>query len=371
MSNTFVTPLAVVRDAAIYLAKRLHVASHISRKVESAFSGKVGDTVKVKVPIEVTEAKEFVTATEADAITEKSVDVKLEKHFYKRVSLTTKDKKLSLDDFTRTITNPLMSGIGLSIDKYLIRKMQIGFVNSFAGTITSRPSTTAHFLAGHKLLDDAYVTPQGRVGLIDTTVKQSLLGDEKFINSLYGADNALRDLNLGYRLGANWDCDPASGAFDRGDIAGTIKVKTTASAAATQLALKGLTAATGVVREGTAFTIAGDTTRYVVTADATIASNEAIVKVSPAIAGGATEDDVVTIEGARYGNFLFVPGSFAGAIVAGDPLPGMDSVIYTYEGVTVRFSQDGSLTSLSSDAVFDVMVGGYVIDPKGGAIVGG
>lgn len=371
MSNTFVTPQAVVRDAAIFLAKRLFVASHISRDAERAFGNKVGDTVKVRTPMAVSEASELITTTAAEAVSQTSVDVTLEKHFYKRATLTSKEQKLSLDDFTRTITAPFMSGIALSIDKFLIRKMQIGLAAQYSGTVTSRPSTAAHFLAAHKKLDDAYVTQQGRVGLIDTTVKQSLLADNAFINMTYGADNALKDLELGSRLGATWVPDPASAAFERGDVAGTLDLGANVSAGATQISLDGLTAATGTIKAGTALTIAGDTTRYVVTEDATIASNAAAVKVSPAIAADALKDAVVTIEGARYGNFLFVPGAVAGAIVAPDPLPGMQSVTYTFDGVTVRFSQDGSISTLSSDIVFDVLVGGVVVNPTGAVIVGG
>lgn len=372
MSNTFVTPQAVVRDAAIFLAKRLFVASHISRDAEKAFGNKVGDTVKVRTPMAVSEASELTTTTAAEAVSQTSVDVTLEKHFYKRATLTSKEQKLSLDDFTRTITAPFMSGIALSIDKFLIRKMQIGLAAQYSGTVTSRPSTAAHFLAAHKKLDDAYVTQQGRVGLIDTTVKQSLLADNAFINMTYGADNALKDLELGSRLGATWVPDPASAAFDRGDVAGTLDLGANVSAGATTFSLDGFTAATGTLKAGTALTIAGDTTRYVVTADAAIASNSAAsVSVTPAIAANALKDAVVTVEGTRYGNFLFVPGAVAGAIVAPDPLPGMQSVTYTFDGVTVRFSQDGSISTLSSDIVFDVLVGGVVVNPTGAVIVGG
>ena len=43
----------------------------------------------------------------------------------------------------------------------------------------------------------------------------------------------------------------------------------------------------------------------------------------------------------------------------------------TFDGVTVRFSQDGSIATLSSDVVFDVLVGGVVVNPTGAVIVGG
>ena len=80
-------------------------------------------------------------------------------------------------------------------------------------------------------------------------------------------------------------------AIGTDDTAGA--VKTTAAIAATSLALKSL--GTGTINKYTKLTIAGDTTEYMVTATATIATNEATATITPALVAAATEDAVVTL----------------------------------------------------------------------------
>lgn len=175
LSNTFITPSMVARDAAIALKNRLVCGNHVSRKTEQLFASKVDDTVKVAIPPPVTDADEFTGSTRATVLAQGEADVKLVKHFYKRADLTSKQAKLELDDFTQNVTVPFITGIGASIDKYLIAMMRGGFARHVAGEIANRPSTIAHILAGHKALDDRFIPQVGRVGLVDTTVKVSFL----------------------------------------------------------------------------------------------------------------------------------------------------------------------------------------------------
>jgi hypothetical protein len=123
MSNTFITPTMVARDASIALANRLLVGNLVARDKESMFTAsKIGDEVPVTVPPAVSEASEFTGTTSAGDVTETEVKLTLEKHFYKRVDLTSKQHSLELSDFTRLITVPAIQGIQESIDKI----MQIG-----------------------------------------------------------------------------------------------------------------------------------------------------------------------------------------------------------------------------------------------------
>lgn len=75
------------------------------------------------------------------------------------------------------------------------------------------------------------------------------------------------------------------------DTAGAIK--TLALVGATQLELKSL--GTGTINKSAKLTIAGDTTIYSVTAQATIATNEATVSISPGLVAQAAVDAVVTL----------------------------------------------------------------------------
>ncbi len=299
----------------------------------------------------------------------------LEKHFYKRVDLTTKQKSLELSDFTRLVTVPNIQGIQESIDKFILRNMQV-FRKNLAGTIGNRPSTVAHYAAGMKLLNDNKVIGPGRVALIDTTVATSLIQIDEFTSGDFGSDgpSALREGQIANRLGLAFYQNANLGAFSRSaaanDIAGSVLVDGTVAAGGTTLHIDGITSTTGTIYAGCAFTVAGDSTRYVVRKDAAIAANEVDLLITPALAAQATDGAAITFEAAGYSNIIYHPYAVAGAIVAPQPLA-VGSAVESFNGVSIRVSMDSSITSLADSIVYDVFVGCRVIQPEGGCLVAG
>ena len=376
MGNKFVTPEMVARDAAITLEDRLTVGNLVARDKEGLFTaGKVGDSVKVTVPPAVSEASEFAGSTSAGDLTETEIDLTLEKHFYKRVDLTTKQKSLELSDFTRLVTLPSIQGIALSIDKFFLRHMQV-FRRNLTGTVGNRPSTAAHVAAANKTLNDLFVHPRGRIALVDTTVEASLTQLTNWSSQDFGADgpSALREGFLARRWGFDFVRDANLGAFVRssaaGCLTGTPVTKDDANALAigdTQITIDGLTDATGTIYAGTAFTLAGDTTRYVVRKDAAIAGNTATLTITPALVKDPGNDAVVTFEDAGYSNLVYHPNAVAGAIVAPTPLA-VGSSVASFRGISVRVTMDSSITTLADSIVYDVYVGCRVVEPNGGAL---
>lgn len=382
-TNTLITASAVARDAAIALSNRLVVGNLVSRSTESTFADKVGDTVTVVTPPTVADAQEFAGSASASNVAQGETKIALEKHFYQKADLTSKQLSLELDDFTRTITVPFIGGISASIDKFMLARMAGGFRRNVAGTVANRPSTLAHVMAGHKALDDAFIPQIGRVALTDSTVKVALAQLAQFSSRDYVESNALNaamglngitpDNPMQYvwsnSNGATWILDPHMGAFARGDIAGTVTA--TGTAGASTIALAALTAETGVIKEGTSFVTAAGATRYTVTADTPIVGNAvAALPVYPALVESPSTS-AVTFEGAGFQNMIYLPGAVAGAIVAPAPLLGGQSAIATYNGLTVRVSFDSSVTTLASSVLFDVFVGCKVVQADGGVIVAG
>lgn len=376
MANTFITPTLVARDAAIALSNRLLVGNLVSRDKEKMFTAaKIGDDVTVTVPPAVSDANEFTSSTSASDTTETDIDLTLEKHFYKRVDLTTKQKSLELSDFTRLVTVPCIQGIQESIDKYILRNMQV-FRKNIAGTVGNRPSTVAHIVAGMKVLNDLKVVGTGRLGLIDTTVESSLIQLSQFTSQDYGSDAplALREGYVVSRYGLQFFRDANLGAFSRSaaanDIAGTVLVDGTVAAGEDELHIDGITSTTGTIYAGCTFTITNDSTRYVVRKDASIADNEVTLTISPALAAQATDEAVITFEDAGYSNILFHPNAVAAAIVAPTPLS-VNSAVESFNGISIRVSMDSSITTLADSVVYDVFAGCRVIQPDGGCLVCG
>jgi hypothetical protein len=375
MANTFVTPTEVARDAAITLDNYLGVANLVSRDKEAIFTGnKVGDTVKVTVPPSISDASEFTSTTSAGDVTETEVDLVLEKHFYKRIDLTSKQKSLELSDFNRLITVPAMQGIAQSINKFALRKMQ-AFRQTIAGTIGNRPSTVAHVVAGAKALNDLKLRKDGRVALIDTTVEASLVQIAQFTSADYGIESpaAVREMSLGRKFGFDWYSDADLGAFVRSSaanvIAGTTVMDGDAAIGATTIHMDGNTA-DGTIYAGTVLVITGDTTRYVVTKDAVISGNEGDLEISPPLVVKADDGDAITFEAAGYENLIFQPKATNLVVVGGAPLWGLDSVVQNFNGYEIRVSRGGSMTSLANSICFDCFVAARV-DPRAGVLLCG
>jgi len=374
MSNTFLTPTMIAMDAAIALNNRLIVGNAVSRDKEGMFTAsKVGDSVKVSIPPAVTDAAEFTSSTIASEQTETSIDLKLEKHFYKRVDLTSKQKSLELSNFTRLVTLPCVQGIQESIDKYILKQMQV-FRKNLTGTVGNRPSTMAHVATARQKLKDLKVGGDMFNALIDTTAETSFLQLSNFVNLDYGTDGAAagRAGALGMRYGFNFITDANLGAFSRSasadDIAGTVLVDGTVAAGATTLHIDGITSETGTIYAGTTFVVAGDTTRYVVRKDATIANYEVDLVCTPPMAVQQDDGDAITFEAAGYSNLVYAPNAVAAAIVAPSPLAGGNSAVQSFGGVSIRVSMDSSIATLADSVVYDVFVGARVIQPDGGAL---
>ena len=373
MAHTFVTPTMVARDAAITLHDRLVTGSLVSRDVEPMFTAsKIGQTVKVTAPGTFT-AREFSGTTSADDSTENEVDVELAKHYYNRVDLTTAQKSFELSDLTRLVIVPIMDGIADAIDSFFIDQMVAGFARNVYGTDGGRPSSVAHIVGARKVLQDAKVRREGRVGLVDTTVEASFLQINQFTSGDYGQDGppALREAMIARRFGLDWYTDANCGTFDRGDIAGTVLTDGVPVLAATTVHLDGFTAAVSTINKGTRFTVAGDTQIYTVTADITTAGNEADIPIYPGVSADlviAGNDAAVTFKAAFTENLLYHPAAVAAAIVAPDPLSGGNSARQTYNNVSVRVSMDSSIVTLSDSLVIDVFTGINVVQPTGGVV---
>jgi hypothetical protein len=373
MANTFITPTMVARDASILLDDRLIVGNVVTRDKEAEFTAnKPGDSIKVSIPPSFAAASEFTSSTSATDATETQIDLTLEKHFYVRVDLTSKQKSLELSDFTRLVTKPAIDSLGEACDQYILKQLQV-FRATLGGAVANRPSTAAHIAALNKALNDNKVRQIGRVALVDTTVEASLLQLAQFTSVDYGADSAagLRNATLGDRYGFRWLRDANLGAFSRSaaanDIAGSPAVDGTVAAGGTTLHIDGVTNAAGTIRAGCTFTIAGDSTRYVVRKDSTFASNEGDLVIYPALQAQATDDAAITFEAAGYMNLGFHPAAVSAAIVAPTPLA-VNSAVERYNGLAVRVTMDSSISSLSDSIVYDVFVGCRVVNPLGGAL---
>ena len=378
MSNTLLTTDLIVRDAAIILQNNLVAANLINRGHENEFKNKVGDTIRVKVP-PIQEARDLNDdggTTQANDITEVEVDLELTRWPYIRHTITSKEQTLELDDFNEQVTMPAVLAIRDEIDAFFVREMVKGFAPYKSGTSGTSPTTVANLVAGRKVLQDNGCPSALRRGILDTTAEAALLQLDQFTSADYGGDApaGLKEAILNRRYGIDWFADQNCGTQDQGDIAGTVLTDGTPVLAASTLHVDGFTAATGTVKKGTRFTVAGDTTIYTTTADATLAGNETDLPITPVVTAAlvaAGDGAAVTFETALAEDIIFHRDAFAGAVVAPLPLMNGNSSAKFFNGIGIRVTMDGGITNMSNEIVFDTFVGGQTIQPKAGVVVQG
>jgi len=372
MSNTFVTPTVVVRDAGIIFMANAIIPRLISRDHEAEFVGKkAGSTIKVTYMSEQT-AREFSTTTTEDNIVENEVSLTLEKHFYVKHILTSAESTLSIDDYSKKVTGPAIRALIKAADVYLAQIASEGYARNLVGTDGTAPSTIAHILAGRKQLQDNLAQTDQPIGLIGTAAEASFLALTQFTSKDYTrGTGGIEGAMLEKRFGINWFTDQNCTNHDRGDIAGTVLMKVQAEIGDTAIALKDFTAATGTVNAGTRFTIAGTGTVYTVTEDATLASNDAdTVKVTPAMTAQEPIGDAITFKAAASQDMIYDKRSLIGAIIAPAPLK-VGSSVSQQNGMGVRYTESSSTSTLTDDVVYDILIGARVMQPNGGVIFQG
>lgn len=370
-TNTFITPSDVIRDANLILKDDLLVANLANRSIESRFASKVGSTVKVKVP-PVATASEFSTTTTADNLTETSVDVTLEKHFYVRKDLTSDELTLSVDDFNTLVVMPSVRGLVSSIENYALARAVGGFSRNLTGTAGNAPSTQAHILAAEKKIFDNKGDVSQLVGIISSTAHASFAALAQFTSADYGPQrpSGLASNSLGKMAGIDWFRSPYSGTFDRGDGADSTAATASGTSGNSYITVASLTDASGTLNAGTRLTINGIAgVTYTVTEDAVIAANAATVYITPALASSPSTA-TITFETAAKECVVYNPAAFAVAILPG-AIVGPNVASMMMGGIGLRIISDVSISTLAGSWVFDLYCGAKVVRPEYGAVLQG
>ena len=138
MSNNFLTPSIIAREALMILQANMVMAGLVYRPYEKEFGpAKVGNEITIPSPATF-EAKEFSTTIEIQNANELGVSLTLEKHFDVSLAVTSVDWTLKLDDFSRRIVTPAMAAIAQAIDSYVLSKYKPAFTISWARPETLR-----------------------------------------------------------------------------------------------------------------------------------------------------------------------------------------------------------------------------------------
>ncbi len=380
MPNVFELSSIVARDAAIELRSSLKAAGVMPGKHTQTFAQKVGQKIDVKVrPLMTAKRHTGSGAFDTSDINEVSVPVEIAYRAYIKHKLTAQEKTFSVDDFALQVVRPAMIALAEDIDLFLVHSVLApGFARNIAGTDGASPSTLAHLAAAWKVLFDNKATNGICTGLINSTAAGAFLQLAQLTSKDYGDERPRALANAMFSTVYNMDIYPVQSAsvIDRGDIAGTVTTDGVIALAATSVGMKAFTAATGYIRRGTRFNIAGDTTVYTVTETTAIAANAAAaVPVYPAIAAQSGNDALITFKTAAQENVVFNPDATAKVIIAPEPQWGNPSSVGVFEGLSVRTTFESSINDATHGdgewVLFDTFVGGQVLVPECGVLLQG
>lgn len=367
MPNTLLTPSIIAQEALQALENNLVMADLVHRDYSQDFQAGAGATITIRKPTAFT-AAEFSSTISAQAITETSTTVVLDKHLDVSIELAPTDLTLSVKDFTEQVTLPAMRAIAQKIDSLLTGLYKA--VPYRYGTAATTPNTLAYVAGVGKVLNVNKVPMGDRRLVIDPEAEAALLVLDGIVNvDKSGASEGLRDAIMGRVYGFN----PV--AMDQ-NIVSHVKGTLDAGALATGTALASTIAIAsggngGTLKEGDIFTITGNATQFVCTELATTASNGAAsgVKIYPALpAGFSPSGAAITLVGNHTANLAFHKNAFA---LVSRPLAlpqGMESTgfVATSEqtGLAVRVMNGYTLSSKVQTISFDVLCGVKCIYPE-------
>ena len=194
MSNTFLTPEIVAKEALMVLTGNLVMADLVHRDYSDEFVS-VGDTVTVRKPAKF-EAKNFTGQTQAQDITEESVSVKMDRFRDVTVAVTSKELSLDIADFSRQVVEPAMQAIAQAIDQDLL-----AVAVSQAGmkvTSDAENASLKDIAELAKQLDMKKAPVQNRSLVLHPEHKYRYALAENLSSAAYSGDNQLlRDAMLG------------------------------------------------------------------------------------------------------------------------------------------------------------------------------
>lgn len=372
MANTLLTPDVIAQEALMILENNTIAANLFYRDYTAEFTAAaVGDTVKIRRPASFT-VDEYSGSISVQNITEKSVDLTLEKHFDLSVAVTAKQMTLELNDFSTQVVAPAMVALADKVDTYIYGKaIQIP---NWVGTAGDPPDSIADFALVNKRMQELKIPNSGRVGLLNPAAEADALSIEAFHSAEKRGDQGttLREASMGRVMKVDWFGVQNVASHTAGAQGGT--PTGTGSAAAATATTSTVTiasgGASGTYLAGDLVTFAGDTdqwgnlNQYVVTADSTLnGSGAGTITVSPGLRNAISGANVVQI-GTHAMNIAGHPNGLALCTVPLElPMNNANpGAIISNRGLSIRVVFGYDMDAKSNTISFDFLCGAKVID---------
>ena len=343
MGNTFITPLVVAKLAIPALLKNWVFAGLVHRDYSKEFK-KVGNSVRIRKPATFT-AIEFDGDLEGEwqTIQETYVDVLMDTVLTVPIEFTQVEQSLDIVNFNLQVVEPAMQALAQKVDEKLALKYKdIPYYHDI--TETDQGTILASVLGARKVQNDLKVPfDKPRYAVMSPLTTATLLALDAFRDlDKVGDTKALKEASIGRRFGYEF--------FENQNIQthATHTSITDDNAGTAAISLKGVTSmlvsalgADGTIYKGTCFSIDGDNTQYVVTADAAISGNTATINFYPAlVVATPLGSEVVTFKKTvttSKENLMFHRNAFSLVTAPmAPPIGGATGATQTYKGLAIN-----------------------------------
>lgn len=407
MANTTLTASVIAKAAVAILDNELVMANKVFRGYENEFSNsvngyQVGTSITIRKPADFT-VREGATMNVQD-VTEGSTTITVDKQRGVDFRFTSEDLTLNIKELSERVIKPAMVQLANRVDRDL--HLLYDDIPNWVGTPGQTINAYSDFAKAPERLDEIACPQDRRCSTLAPADHWGLLGSQTalFVNDI--AKGAYRKGSLGMIGGVDTYMSQNVPTHTNGAFGGTTVIDQTLTTSTTDYAtekddmiqtihIDGLTDATAQLKAGDTFTIedvydVNPVTKeaksylkqFVVTADATAASNEVDLLVYPAliwtgahqnvsVTSGVTDlnNKAVTFLGtASTGyrqNMVFHPNAFACVMVPLVAPPGAVQVArQSYKGCNVRVIPVYDGTNDTSKWRLDILYGVKTIDPR-------
>ncbi|MBC6982115.1 P22 phage major capsid protein family protein [Caulobacter sp. 17J80-11] len=384
MANSILSATQVTREALRVLHQKLNFVGSIVRDYDDSFArkgGKIGDTLKVRLP------NEYVVRTGAALATqdtnEQSVDFKIQTQKGVDLNFTSADLTLSLDDFSERVLEPAMSVLAAHIeaDAMSMYKDVWQQVDN-----QGQKADFGKILQARKKLVDALAPLPDRTCNLNTQDNVDLVDALKgLFNPQEGVSKQYREGYMGRTAGFDFVENTLWPSHTRGDAAGYVCNTATGIASGSNTVT--LSAGTGTIKQGDVFTIAGvfrvhpetkastgQLQQFVATADGTTSvtvaptpiTSGARQNVSIASPGASKAVSVSGVSGVAHGvSLAYQKGAFAFGTADLVMPQGVDfAAREVFDGISMRIVRQYDINQDRLPTRVDVLYGYKTLRPQ-------
>lgn len=358
MPNTLLTPSVIAKEAIMVLLNNMVLAGLVHRDFEGEFV-KRGDTITVRKPATFVANEYNGSSINIQDATETGVAVKMDKLVDVSFKLTAKEMTLSLQDFSEQFIVPAMNAHAQYLDA-LVASLYIDipyFVN-----VSGTPAIGDFANIGAVMNQNKAPLVNRNLALDPITHAKYVVLDAVLHADKAGSTEALRTASMGKVLGLDSYMDQNIKTHTKGTVTAG---NATGTAGQSTLALASVTPATGTLKKGDVFTIAGDTGMYVVTADATAAAGAiASLAIYPALGTSPAAAAITVVTNVRQ-NLAFHKNAFALVTRPLElPLGAAKAEVLSYNGVTVRIVYGYDMQAKADIVSIDFLCGVKTLTPE-------